>query len=70
MEYEKHLYITGSSSVSWKDAIVKSVIEASKSIDYLKNVQVLKQYGDISGNKITTYHVDLDISFIIDSSRT
>lgn len=69
MEVEKHLLITGSSNVSWKDAIVKSVEEASKSIDYLKNVKILNQYGDISGNKITMYHVDLDISFVIDSSR-
>ena len=69
MEVEKHLFITGSSNVSWKDAIVKSIAEASKSIDYLKEVKILNQYGDISGNKITMYHVDLDLSFIIDSTR-
>ena len=35
MDIEKHLIITGSSEVSWKDAIVKAISEASKSIDYL-----------------------------------
>ena len=70
MEVEKHLLITGSSNVSWKDAIVKSIAEASKSIDYLKSVKVLNQYGDISGNRITMYHVDLDISFVVDPTRS
>lgn len=69
MEVEKHLFITGSSNVSWKDAIVKSIAEASKTIDYLKDVKILNQYGNISGNKITMYHVDLDLSFVVDTTR-
>lgn len=69
MEIEKHLSITGSSNVSWKDAIVKAITEASKSIDYLTSVEIIRQYADISGNKITAYFVDLDISFAIDSNR-
>lgn len=69
MEIEKHLSITGSSNVSWKDAIVKAIEEASKSIDYLTSVQIIRQYANISGNKITAYFVDLDISFAIDSTR-
>ena len=36
MDIEKHLLITGTSEVSWKDAIVKTIAEASKSIDYQK----------------------------------
>lgn len=69
MEIEKHLSITGSSNVSWKDAIVKAVAEASKTIDYLTSVKILNQYANITGNKITAYYVDLDISFAIDSTR-
>ncbi len=69
MEIEKHLSVTGSSTVSWKDAIVKAVAEASKSIDYLTSVKILNQYAHISGNKITAYYVDLDIAFAIDSTR-
>ena len=41
MDIEKHLIITGSSEVSWKDAIVKAISEASKSIDYLSGVKIL-----------------------------
>ena len=35
MGIEKHLRITGYSTVSWKDAIVQAVAEASKTIDYI-----------------------------------
>ncbi len=69
MEIEKHLIITGNSSVSWKDAIVKAIYETSKTIDYLSNVTILKQYAKIDGNKICDYFVDLDISFIVDLNR-
>ena len=60
MDIEKHLLITGSSQVSWKDAIVKAIAEASKSIDYLKSVKILSQRANIDGNKISEYFVELD----------
>ena len=66
MEVEKHLFITGSSNVSWKDAIVKTIDEASKTLNYLSGVTVLEQRAKISENKITEYMVDLDISFRIE----
>lgn len=69
MEIEKHLFITGNSTVSWKDAIVKTILEASRTIDYLSNVTILKQYAKIDGNKICDYFVDLDISFVVDLDR-
>ncbi len=66
---EKHLLITGSSTVSWKDAIVQSINEASKTIDFLSGVTVLEQRAKINENKITQYLVDLDICFVIDKDR-
>ena len=69
MDIEKHLILTGSSETSWKDAITSTIEEASKSIDYLSGITVLKQYAKISGNKIGEYYVDLDISFVIDKDR-
>lgn len=69
MDIQKHLSITGSSDTSWKDAITKAIEEASKSIDYLTYVEVIRQYASISGNNIEKYYVDLDISFTIDPSR-
>lgn len=67
---EKHILVTGSSLVSWKDAILQTIAEASKTIDYISSVKVLEQRANINGKKITEYFVDLDISFVIDRSRT
>ena len=69
MDIEKHLIITGTSDVSWKDAIVKTIAEASKRIDYLTEVKILEQRAKIDGNKISEYFVDLDLSFQIDLNR-
>jgi len=66
---EKHLSITGVSNVSWKDAIVQAVSEASKTIDYLSSVRILDQRAKIDGKKLVQYYVDLDISFVIDRDR-
>ena len=66
---EKHLIITGTSTVSWKDAIVQAVAEASKTIDYISSVKVIEQRAKVNGKKITEYYVDLDLSFIIDRDR-
>lgn len=69
MDIEKHLIITGNSEVSWKDAIVKAIAEASKTIDYLSSVKILEQRAKIDGNKISEYFVDLDLGFILDLNR-
>ena len=66
---EKHIIVTGSSTVSWKDAIVQTIAEASKTIDYISSIKILEQRANINGKKITEYLVDLDLSFIIDRSR-
>ena len=69
MGIEKHLTITGTSTVSWKDALVQAVAEASKTLDYLSSVRVLDQRARIDGKKLIQYYVDLDIAFIIDRDR-
>ena len=69
MDIEKHLIITGNSEVSWKDAIVKAISEASKTIDYLSSVKILEQRAKIDGNIISDYFVDLDLGFILDLNR-
>ena len=69
MDIKKHLIITGNSTISWKDAIVKTIAEASKSIDYLSNVKIIEQRANIDGDKISEYFVDLDLTFTIDENR-
>ena len=69
MEIKKHLSITGTSSVSWKDATVKAIAETSKTIDYLSGVTIVNQRADIEDGKISKYYVDLDLDFIVDVER-
>ena len=69
MRTEKHLKLTGSSEVSWKDAIVKTINEASRTIDYLSSVTILEQRAKIDDNKIVEYYTTLDLTFTIDDSR-
>lgn len=69
MDIKKHLMITGNSTVSWKDAIVKAIAEASKTIDYLSEVKIIEQRASIDGDKIVEYFVDLDVSFTLDLNR-
>lgn len=66
---EKHLIITGTSLVSWKDAIVKAVNEAAETIDYISSIKILDQRANINGNKISEYFVDIDLSFVVDRQR-
>ena len=35
MTVEKHIRVRGSSNISWKDAIVQTISEASKTINYI-----------------------------------
>lgn len=69
MAIEKHLKLTGISDISWKDAINKTIMEASKSIDYISSVTVLEQKAKIDGNKIVEYYSTIDLSFSVDETR-
>lgn len=69
MDIEKHLTITSSSSISWKDAVSKAISEASKTIDYLSSVNIVSQKALIDGNKISEYIVNLDLGFNVDVDR-
>lgn len=69
MLVEKHLKLTGVSNVSWKDAITKTIAEASKSVDYITSVRVLEQTAKIDGNKIIEYYSTIELTFSVDSNR-
>lgn len=69
MSTEKHLKLTGISNVSWKDAIVKTVEEASKSIDYISSITILEQTAKVDGNKIIEYYSTIELSFVVDANR-
>lgn len=66
MSTEKHLKLTGMSNISWKDAIVQTINETSKTLDYISSVKILEQTAKIDGNKIIEYYATIDLSFGID----
>ena len=66
MATEKHLKLTGISEISWKDAIVQTIAEASKSIDYISEITIVEQKAKIDGNKIMKYYATIDLTFGID----
>lgn len=69
MNVEKHIKVTGSSKVSWKDAIVKTVSEAAETLDYISEITILEQKAKIDDDKISEYFVSLDLAFLIDRNR-
>lgn len=69
MATEKHIKITGISTVSWKDAIVQSISDVAKTIDYINSVKILEQTAKVNGKKIVEYYVTLDLSFTVDRER-
>ena len=68
MSSKKHIKITGTSTISWKDAIVKTISEASETLSNLTSVLVLEQRAKIQNDKISEYYVDLDLEFEIDKN--
>lgn len=69
MNLKKHLLITGSSPISWKDAILKTLEETSKTLTNVTDVTVVEQRATIEQNAIIEYFVDLDLGFTIDLSK-
>ena len=47
---DKHIFVTGYSNLSWKDAIVKTINETSQTIKNLNSVEILNQRAIISGD--------------------
>ena len=66
MNCKKHIQLTGVSNVSWKDAIVKTIQDASQTLNNLTTLKVIEQRAKVQGDKIQEYYVDLDLEFEID----
>ncbi len=68
MTVEKHIRVRGSSNISWKDAIVQTISEASKTINYISEVKVIDQTASIQDGKISEYFAEIELTFYIDHS--
>ena len=64
----KHILITGTSTISWKDATIKAISDAGETLSNLTSVKILEQRAKIQNNKIYEYFVDMDLEFEIDKN--
>ena len=65
----KHILITGTSNISWKDATIKAISEASETLYNLTSVKIIEQRAKIQNNKISEYFVDMDLEFEINKNK-
>ncbi len=65
MAVVKVIELMSDSSKSWEDATAKGVAKASKSLKGLKSAYVQNQSVVINNGKVTSYRVNLKVSFEI-----
>jgi len=61
--------LVGVSSKSWSDAAQQAVARASQTIRHITGVEVVKSSGVVKDGKITEYHVNLKLAFIVEGSE-
>ncbi len=69
MGIEKHIQVTGRSTISWKDATVKTLEEVSQNLDNITSLKILDQRAKVTVNRMSEYYVDLDITFMVNQGR-
>jgi flavin-binding protein dodecin len=63
----KVIELVGVSPVSWSDAAKNAVAEASKTIHGITGLDVLHSTAVVEGGDIKEYHVNVKVSFVVDS---
>jgi len=61
----KVIELMSDSSKSWEDATAKGIAKASKTLKGIKSAHIQNQSVTVSGGKITSYRVNLKLSFEI-----
>jgi len=65
MSVAKVTEITSSSPKSFEDAVQSGIARASKTLQNIKGAWVKGLKIDVDNNRITSYRVDMKISFIL-----
>lgn len=65
MSVAKVTEITSSSPTSFDDAVQSGIARASKTLQNIKGAWVKGLKIDVDNNRITSYRVDMKISFIL-----
>lgn len=66
MSVAKIIEISSESPTSFEDAIVQGIAKASKTVHGIKSAWVAEQHVVVDNNKLTSYRVDLKVTFVLD----
>ena len=61
--------LVGVSSKSWSDAAQQAVARASQTLRHITGLDVLKSSAVIKDGKITEYHVNVKVAFIMEGAE-
>lgn len=66
MSVAKIIEISTESPNNFEDAIVQGIAKASRSVHGIKSAWVKEQHVVVENGKVTTYRVDLEVTFVLD----
>lgn len=66
MSVAKIIEISSESPKSFEDAIVQGITKASKTVHGIKSAWVAEQHVVVENDKVTSYRVDLKVTFVLD----
>lgn len=61
--------LVGVSATSWSDAAQQAVTRASQTLRHITGLDVVKSSAVIKDGKITEYHVNVKVAFIIEGAE-
>jgi flavin-binding protein dodecin len=61
--------LVGVSSKSWSDAAQQAVARASQTVRHITGLDVVKSSAVIKDGKITEYHVNVKLAFIVEGAE-
>ncbi len=69
MSVAKVIEVIGESPKSWEDAAQNAVSEVGETVHNIKHLYVKDMQCLVEGNKIVTWRVNANITFIVDNKR-
>ena len=61
--------LVGVSSKSWSDAAQQAVARASQTLRHITRLDVLKSSAVVKDGKITEYHVNVKVAFVMEGAE-
>lgn len=68
MSVAKVIEISSASPKGFEEAIRQGIRRASKTVKNIKSAWVKEQQVEVSGNEVTSYRVNLQITFVLGDS--